>query len=523
VAHFHKTAFAHARAKAAWPLASLLWRCAKRWRRPYKDCHTLTEACKPTFVDLFAGCGGLSLGLCQAGFHGLFAIEKAEHAFKTFRTNFLEQGPAEFRFTWPHDLLAVSPHGIEDLLEGPGRQRRLEALRGKVDLVAGGPPCQGFSFSGRRNRDDPRNRLFEQYVKFVNLVLPRVIVLENVPGMLVDHESGQRSLRGEYRPSPFFKKFKESLERNFFVHERRLNAVDFGVPQRRERLIVLGIRRGPEWGDEREAPRRLAQAMADLLVHIEREGAHQLRKLLDPDLGRGGSSSQLLSVRAAISDMEVGHWRPGQEPPYARVVNWTKHCDGDGDDAELRVPGKYWRLAYKGPLTKYQRAMHRKLPGERMTSLRLARHSATVQERFDEILRDRTIVKGMPLTKEVRERLGLQKHRTFPLHASLPAPTLTTLPDDLVHYSEPRILTVREYARLQSFPDWFRFRGKYTTGGHLRKSESPRYTQIGNAVPPLLARALGVGLASLLQSWPSNAPGATRSKALEPDALPTMA
>lgn len=482
----------------------------------------MTEASKPTFVDLFAGCGGLSLGLAQSGFHGLFAIEKTEHAFKTFRTNFLEEGPPGLRFSWPKDLLSVGPHGIEDLLQGAGRQKRLEEMRGKIDLVAGGPPCQGFSFSGRRNRDDPRNKLFEHYVKFVNLVLPRVIVLENVPGMLVDHESGQRSLRGEYRPSPFFKKLKESLEEHYFVHERRLNSADFGVPQRRERLIVLGIRRGPEWGNEREAPVRMTQAMADLLVSIVREGSNQLRRLHEPGPGKTGSHGKPVTIQAAISDLEVGHWRPGQEPPYARVVKWTKDCDGDAGDIDLRVTGEYWRLAYKGPLTKYQRAMHRGLAGGVMTSLRLARHSQVVQERFDQILSDRSIFKGVPLTKEVRERLGLQKHRTLPLNANLPAPTLTTLPDDLIHYAEPRILTVREYARVQSFPDWFRFRGKYTTGGHLRKSECPRYTQIGNAVPPLLARALGVGLAQLLQSWPSISTGTPRRKEKQAAMMPAL-
>ena len=71
------------------------------------------------------------------------------------------------------------------------------------------------------------------------------------------------------------------------------------------------------------------------------------------------------------------------------------------------------------------------------------------------------------------------------------ARTVTTLPDDMIHYGEPRILTVRENARLQTFPDWFSFKGKYTTGGHRRKKECPRYTQVGNAVPPLLAEAIG--------------------------------
>ena len=100
-----------------------------------------------------------------------------------------------------------------------------------------------------------------------------------------------------------------------------------------------------------------------------------------------------------------------------------------------------------------------------------------------------------------RDRFGLLKHRVYPMSSNVPAPTITTLPDDVVHYSDPRILTVRESARLQSFPDWFEFGGKFTTGGNRRKQECPRYTQVGNAVPPLLARAIGSGISATLAEY----------------------
>ena len=99
---------------------------------------------------------------------------------------------------------------------------------------------------------------------------------------------------------------------------------------------------------------------------------------------------------------------------------------------------------------------------------------------------------------ESRKGYGLKKHRIYPMSDISPAPTITTLPDDVLHYSEPRILTVRESARLQSFPDWFQFKGKYTTGGDRRTKECPRYTQVGNAVPPYLARAIGSALGKAL-------------------------
>jgi DNA (cytosine-5)-methyltransferase 1 len=119
-----------------------------------------------------------------------------------------------------------------------------------------------------------------------------------------------------------------------------------------------------------------------------------------------------------------------------------------------------------------------------------------VRDRFEKILRE--VPRGVRMNEEHRDRFGLLKHRIFPMAEGDPAPTMTTLPDDVLHYRDPRILTVRETARIQSFPDWFSFKGKYTTGGDRRTKECPRYTQVGNAVPPLLALAIGRALAATL-------------------------
>ena len=137
-----------------------------------------------------------------------------------------------------------------------------------------------------------------------------------------------------------------------------------------------------------------------------------------------------------------------------------------------------------------------------MDSMRMARHRDNVRERFTRILAE--CPKGVRMNEENRKLFGLLKHRVYPMSSTEPAPTLTTLPDDVLHYSEPRILTVRECARLQSFPDWFVFRGKYTTGGELRTKECPRYTQVGNAVPPLLARAVGLAVRATLDEASRN-------------------
>ncbi len=117
--------------------------------------------------------------------------------------------------------------------------------------------------------------------------------------------------------------------------------------------------------------------------------------------------------------------------------------------------------------------------GLKPNSLRLAKHKKETTDRFKLILD--SSIKGKSLTKAELSELGTKKQCFTPLHPNMLSRTLTTLPDDLLHYSEPRILTVRESARIQSFPDWFEFMGKYTTGGARRKVECPRGAQVGNA------------------------------------------
>ena len=139
------------------------------------------------------------------------------------------------------------------------------------------------------------------------------------------------------------------------------------------------------------------------------------------------------------------------------------------------------------------------------TDRRLARHSPPIVARLHEILA--TCPEGVSIRPRDRKRLGMGKRCVTPLDGQAPAPTVTTLPDDIVHYSEARTMSVREHARLQSFPDWFSFRGPYTAGGPHRKVACPKYTQVGNAVPPLLAEAIGETLFGLLvdQKFPQSA------------------
>jgi DNA (cytosine-5)-methyltransferase 1 len=158
-------------------------------------------------------------------------------------------------------------------------------------------------------------------------------------------------------------------------------------------------------------------------------------------------------------------------------------------------------IAYGAARTSYQVVMRDGHVGA-PSDLRLARHRPEIRERFASIIRacreDGRL--NTTISSDVRKAHGLKKMAIRVLDPLSAAPTITSLPDDLLHYSEPRTLTVRENARLQTFPDWFAFRGKYTTGGDRRRREVPRFTQVANAVPPLLAEQIGSVLLRLASS-----------------------
>jgi len=396
----------------------------------------------PTYIDLFAGCGGLSLGLHRAGWRGLFAVEKDEFAFATLRANFLCEG-ARYPFAWP-DWLEKRPWTVEGLLSE--HRDRLLALKGKIDLLAGGPPCQGFSSAGRRRADDPRNALVEQYLAFVDLLEPRALLLENVRGFTLDFKArgGQFSAKRENVATQLIRRLSES----YSVQSTILHACDYGVPQNRPRFILIATRKDSGLADGALDDLHLSRAMV-----LQKYGLRETNSASD-----------------AISDLEV-------------AFNELIACpDSRGFEA----------IGYRGPKTAYQRAMRDGFVGG-PSDTRLAKHTPAIRERFANIIQ---MCKDegrstRQLTREMRARLGIRKMATRVLDPRLPSPTVTSMPDDLLHYSEPRTLTVRENARLQTFPDWFVFCGKYTTGGHLRRIQVPRFTQVANAVPPLLAEILG--------------------------------
>lgn len=408
------------------------------------------SAAKPlTFIDAFAGCGGLSLGLMQAGWTGRFAIERDKFAFSTLKANLLAKG-LPHKYVWPR-WLPKEPIGIVELLSNYRGQ--LEEISGSVDVLVGGPPCQGFSSAGRRKHDDPRNQLFASYLNLVDIIKPKAVLIENVRGFTLDFSAGDEIKN-------FSQALKAQLSNEYTVYEQLLDLSTFGVPQARTRYFVLAFR------SELNVPNPFAHLQGRL-----------------PSFLRSLRLTAPVSSGSAISDFEIG--RIGTQPS----------TESKG----------FEETRYAGPLTHYQRLMNAgcKVP----TDLRLARHAEDIAERFRKII-ELSHAAGRLNTSigaEMRARFGLKKMALRVLDPDRPSPTITSMPDDLLHYSEPRTLTVRENARLQTFPDWYSFQGKYTTGGHRRKQEVPRFTQVANAVPPLVARAIGETLMDLLRTKPATA------------------
>lgn len=406
------------------------------------------------FIDLFAGCGGLSLGLSRAGWQGVFAIEKNSDAFATFEHNLINASHVP-PFAWP-DWLPQTEMTTQSILAN--HKKDLIKLRGSIDLIAGGPPCQGFSFAGRRNPDDPRNKLTEEYIEIVKLVQPKFILLENVKGFTAAF--GGQDNQGKKVYAEIVKEKLEGLfslkRRNYTVLHKMVSASSFGVPQPRSRFILIAIRN--------DILNSLSDG--DTPFGILEKNIGRFRG------GRGLNPAKDTTVRQAISDLTT--------------------LNRDLEDC--RDSKGFMQIRYRPTaLSNYQKLMRRGVAANyEPNSLRLTKHRKPVVERYETVLAN--YKKGKSLSPSQMIELGTRKQCFTPLHPDQLCKTLTTHPDELLHYDEPRILTVRENARIQSFPDWFEFLGKYTTGGLRRRHDCPRYTQVGNAVPPLMAEALGEAL-----------------------------
>ncbi|MGV1011770.1 MAG: DNA cytosine methyltransferase [Flavobacterium sp.] len=405
---------------------------------------------KSLYIDLFAGCGGLSLGLHNSGlWKGLFAVEKNKDAFETLHHNLIK---SKKHFEWP-DWLPEKELDINFVLKNYTPQ--LKNLRDKIDLVAGGPPCQGFSTAGRRIETDERNKLIKSYISFIRLVQPKMIFFENVKGFTQKFDKNKS--KGKAYSEYVLKALRTKTDDfpGYDVYGKLVDFSLYGIPQKRTRFILVGIKKGI-------LNKNKASSFFKSL------DANKESFLINKNIGVTNNLEQ------AISDL----LRQGKEVQSPDTKSFKAGIYGNAE-------------------SNYQKLLRIGVDDSTIPdSHRFAKHTIPTLEKFEYILNNAE--KNKTLSDTIKDMFDLKKRTVIPLSGSTPTATITTLPDDYIHYCEPRIFTVREYARIQSFNDWYQFRGKYTTGGKRRTQEVPRYSQIGNAIPPLFGEQSGIIMKGLL-------------------------
>jgi DNA (cytosine-5)-methyltransferase 1 len=401
-----------------------------------------------TCVDLFAGCGGLSLGLEQAGFRPLAFSELNRDAADSYAANRAGLNIARFG-----DVRELG----QEVIDGLSAEWRTQGIR-RVDLVCGGPPCQGYSGIGHRRSykveraEIPSNHLFREMIRVIRGFKPRAFLFENVKGL----KTGRWTADGD--PGEIWRDvrsaFGELEDEGYIVADALVQAKDYGVPQNRPRVLIVGVHRD---------------------VGVSPQEGRVAAGFLPEPSGKYPHLDELLGDLIDKNYLKTGETKRYLVDP------------SPGIQEELRT--------FNG---------RRLMKGDELTEQYYSRHSEKIREKFTAMHSLKGEIPEEFRTKKFAQRL--LRARWAPEGPNI---TATSLPDDFVHYKQPRTLTVREWARLQTFPDWYQFRGPRTTGGTRRAGvptdgiwdrDVPRYTQIGNAVPVRLARAIGEHLRDLLSS-----------------------
>ncbi len=420
-----------------------------------------------TVVDLFAGAGGLAEGFRQAGFKTVGGNDSDPDACATFALNF---------------PTAQVVHG--DIRQPAIRQRVLEISKG-VDVVVGGPPCQAFSQVRNHVRviDDPRNSLYREFVHIVGEVMPRAFLMENVTG--IDQMGFREQIASDLE-----------LGGKYEVLPQIIDAADVGVPQTRKRLIFIGVRSGRGVTAPSVSQRSATQLLSltrttkrdrisyALVAAPSRHSAQLLHALSDPE------DLSVVSAAQALSDLvSIEQGRRDDAMPYAKL---------------LPPQSAYQRYAREGA-------------GEVLWNVQVPRIRSDTQTRLKAIpaggnhrdLPDELLARNLGDERWGPENgSGLLSRRHYyayrRLHPNIWSWTLNTKADCVYHYNGKRSLSVREFARLHSFPDRFVFttdpRKGSLPGRHDGGAAHSRYRQVGNAVPPLLARACAMAIVQALES-----------------------
>lgn len=429
------------------------------------------------YIDLFSGCGGLSLGLERCGFQLELAVEKSELAGRTFCFNFLNT-KAEDEIWWKNYLnknileqfdnkLIIAP--VSEIFNN---KVIIDSLKKKnIDLIAGGPPCQGFSMAGKRQKTDPRNKLVWDFLDVVKGVNPKYVLIENVLGINRAFEKDE--------PTSFEQLRTELFDLGYETQGFEVNAKNYGVPQNRPRMIIFGIRK------DIVSEKNLIGKLKKSVIQDNDEDLNIIRPTKNPNN---------YVVRDALEDLDNIGYKNSPTSDYAKKIkgnnlvlkNQFVRNHSEKTSRKFKLIG--WLNEQKIPDKILRDIAHQKSSPEEI--LKNASYPIKLKNGMVLALNEQEFKK---LIEESASKKQIQKF----LNLDKVSPTVMSSSDDLIHPLFYRGLTVREMARLQSFSDSFVFLGKETTGGKLRKTEVPQYTQVGNAVPPLLAEALGIMITKL--------------------------
>ena len=412
-----------------------------------------------TFIDLFAGCGGLSLGLEKSGFIPLYVNEINKDALETYLINRDQDYPYLREKFNSYDIKEIinKDKFFNDLFKEFKKSFGRDFKSNKVDLVVGGPPCQGYSGIGVRRSYSvdkiqlPSNHLYQDMAFFIHSIKPKMFMFENVRGLL----NSRWTSNG--RKGEIFEDILDTFKKipNYNVTYKLVHAKDYGVPQNRPRVLIIGILKD------------IFETSVDDSLDA---GLLPKPKYDYPDL---------VDVLSDLVDTKFKYGESTNKYPNDPKSEWQENI-------RKKPTGKsYFKK------------------NDAITEHEYSNHSDKVIEKFTSMIMNNGVIPDHLKTKKFSQRLLTKKWG-----AKGPMITATSLPDDYVHYSQARSPTVREWARLQTFPDWYQFAGKRTTGGirragNPRKSifdrEVPKYTQIGNAVPVKLAYEIGKHFKKLLE------------------------
>ena len=513
----------------------------------------------PYAIDLFCGAGGFSEGILQAGFDILFSSDRSPMVQETYVNRHQQLGLEEGVDTH-FELADIKELTSERIFEVINNLRYGNIFKpGDIDVIFGGPPCQGFSRLGKRDASDPRNMLLHEYLRIIRDVRPRYVVMENVTGILdmlmLDFPSVVRdeSYLGQNLVKEILEKELQELGYTL-LDVKVLNAANFGVPQQRNRVVFLAYRNDVnplEYPEPEELPEvTVREALSglyneneedlsefahnriqgetltksgeniprDQITNME-ESRHDLLVSQRFSLYQTGENTRAVINRLKAEGINLRDTRPELFNESLFQVNLDINTEAIHDTlVELNLfdnnfNARRWlhftnrQLAILSSLMDNEKEytnVLKSLANRLNTSLDQAnafweRVQPLLNREYDTDTFHHLLISGK-ITDKIGEAILTKKSIRTKLNPDSVSPTIVTLPDDFIHPYYDRVLTVREMARIQSFDDSFEFLGKRTTGGDKRSKETPQFTQVGNAVPPLLARAVALKVREAIEA-----------------------